>query len=44
VRDIGNVLRHQYATLSAPLIWNVIQDELPRLRRAVESIRMTLDR
>ncbi len=44
VRDIGNVLRHQYATLSAPLIWNVIQDELPRLRRAIADIRTKVGR
>jgi uncharacterized protein with HEPN domain len=38
VRDIGNVIRHQYASLSPLLIWNVIRDELPRLRAAVEAI------
>jgi uncharacterized protein with HEPN domain len=29
VRDIGNVIRHQYASLSPSLIWNVVPDELP---------------
>ena len=38
VRDIGNVLRHQYASVSAPLIWNVVQFELPKLRAAIESM------
>jgi uncharacterized protein with HEPN domain len=33
VRDIGNVIRHQYASLSPSLILNVVRDELPRLRR-----------
>jgi uncharacterized protein with HEPN domain len=38
VRDIGNVLRHQYSSLSPSLIWNVVRDELPRLRAAVEAM------
>jgi uncharacterized protein with HEPN domain len=43
VRDIGNVLRHQYASLSPSLIWNVVRDELPRLRAAVEAIQKDLE-
>lgn len=43
VRDIGNVIRHQYAALSPSLIWNVVRDELPRLRAAVEAIRRDLE-
>src|SRR3984957_3264613 len=39
VRDIGNVLRHQYASLSPSLIWNVVRDELPRLRAAIEAMQ-----
>lgn len=39
VRDIGNVLRHQYATLSKILLWNVVQDELPKLGTALETFR-----
>ena len=35
VRDIGNVLRHQYASLSPSLIWNVVHDGLLRLRAAI---------
>lgn len=38
VRDIGNVLRHQYASLSAILLWNVVKDELPLLRAALETM------
>jgi uncharacterized protein with HEPN domain len=41
VRDIGNVIRHQYASLS--LIWNVVRDELPRLRKAIAAIRRDLE-
>ena len=43
VRDIGNVIRHQYASLSPSLIWNVVRDELPRLRHAVIAIRKDLE-
>jgi uncharacterized protein with HEPN domain len=38
VRDIGNVLRHQYQGLSDPIIWRVVTDELPRLRLAVQAM------
>jgi uncharacterized protein with HEPN domain len=43
VRDIGNVIRHQYASLSPSLIWNVVRDELPRLRLASAAIRRELE-
>jgi uncharacterized protein with HEPN domain len=43
VRDIGNVIRHQYASLSPSLIWNVIRDELPKLRVAIAAIRRDLE-
>ena len=43
VRDIGNVIRHQYASLSPSLVWNVVRDELPRLRAAVAGIRRDLE-
>jgi uncharacterized protein with HEPN domain len=43
VRDIGNVIRHQYASLSPSLIWNVARDELPRLRAAAAAIRSDLE-
>jgi uncharacterized protein with HEPN domain len=43
VRDIGNVIRHQYASLSPSLIWNVVRDELPRLRVAAVVIRNDLE-
>ena len=43
VRDIGNVLRHQYASLSPSLIWNVVRDEMPRLRAAAEALRKDLE-
>jgi uncharacterized protein with HEPN domain len=39
VRGIGNVLRHDYASISDPIIWKVVTDELPPLKRAIEAIR-----
>lgn len=39
VRAIGNVLRHEYHGLSDMIVWNVVVDELPRLRTAVEALR-----
>jgi uncharacterized protein with HEPN domain len=38
VHGIGNVLRHEYSGLSDRIIWNVIVDELPRLKAAIEAI------
>jgi uncharacterized protein with HEPN domain len=38
VRGIGNVLRHEYHGLSDKIIWGVIQDEIPRLRVAIDAI------
>jgi uncharacterized protein with HEPN domain len=43
IRDIGNVIRYQYASLSPSLIWNVVRDELPRLRAAVAAIRANFE-
>lgn len=41
VRGIGNVLRHDYEGLSDRLIWNVVVDELPRLKAAIQAIAKT---
>lgn len=38
VADIGNVLRHEYHVISDRLLWKVIQEELPPLRLAVQTI------
>jgi uncharacterized protein with HEPN domain len=32
------VLRHEYSGLSDRIIWNVVVDELPRLKIAIEAI------
>ncbi len=43
VRGIGNVLRHEYSGLSDRIVWNVVVDELPRLKAAVEAIGTEID-
>lgn len=44
VAAIGNILRHEYHALSDRIIWNVVVDELPKLKIAVLSIRDKFDR
>ncbi len=43
VRGIGNVLRHDYEGLSDRIIWNVVLDELPRLKTAIQAIAKQID-
>ena len=38
IRGIGNVLRHDYEGLSDRILWNVVLDELPRLKTAIQAI------
>jgi uncharacterized protein with HEPN domain len=38
IAGIGNVLRHEYSGLSDRIIWNVVVDELPRLKAAIKAI------
>ena len=33
VAGIGNVLRHDYQAISAPVMWNLVRDDLPALDR-----------
>lgn len=44
VRGIGNVMRHDYDGLSDPIIWRVVTDELPKLKRAIESMKQRLEK
>ncbi|WP_377295859.1 DUF86 domain-containing protein [Rhizobium sp. SGZ-381] len=43
IRGIGNFLRHEYYGLSDAILWGVIQDELPKLRMAIDAIQRQLD-
>lgn len=42
IAGIGNVLRHDYHAISDKVIWDVIGDELPPLKAAVEDIAAAL--
>lgn len=33
VAGIGNVLRHDYGNIAAPIIWKLVRDDLPPLER-----------
>ncbi len=34
VAGIGNVLRHNYENISAPIMWKLVKEDLPHLDRA----------
>lgn len=36
VRDLGNVIRHDYDNVDTEKIWNIVHDDLPRLQDACE--------
>jgi uncharacterized protein with HEPN domain len=42
IAGIGNVLRHEYHTISDKVIWDVVRLELPALKTAIESIAATM--
>ncbi len=37
VAGIGNVLRHDYENISAPIMWKLVQDDLPPLEKICRS-------
>lgn len=39
IRGIGNAIRHDYAEVSVPVIWNVTRDHLKPLKKACDKIR-----
>ena len=38
IAGIGNVLRHDYHEVMPTILWAVLEDELPALKQAVESM------
>jgi uncharacterized protein with HEPN domain len=42
VAGIGNVLRHDYSGLADRIIWGVVHDELPKLKKAIKAISATI--
>ncbi len=43
VANIGNVLRHEYMEVAPDIIWAVVQDRLPELKQAVDSMVETAE-
>jgi len=42
VRDLGNLLRHEYDRVDLAIIWQTVIDDLPVLRNAVQAALMSL--
>jgi len=42
IRSIGNRIRHEYHRVEPSIIWSVVVDDLPPLRRAVDRLRATI--
>ncbi len=38
VRQFGSVLRHGYDTVDTRIIWNVVENELPKLKSAFDAL------
>ncbi len=38
VAGIGSVLRHDYHTISDKVIWDLVHDDLPQLKAAIEAM------
>jgi uncharacterized protein with HEPN domain len=38
IHDLGNVLRHGYDSIECQRIWDIIQQDLPPLRKSVEAV------
>lgn len=43
IAGMGNLLRHEYQSISDKVIWEVVQRDLPLLKTAVEAIAKSLD-
>jgi uncharacterized protein with HEPN domain len=42
VYGMGNFLRHSYHRISDEIVWNTVKDDLPLLRRIVETALQSL--
>lgn len=38
VAGLGNVFRHEYDAVSTPLVWEIVQDSLPPLKRTIAAM------
>ena len=43
VAGIGNVLRHEYHRVEDQIVWTVLKDELPSLKRHLEAMRAEIE-
>lgn len=43
VRGIGNVLRHEYHKVADPIVWAVVEQNLPTLRVGIERMQAAID-
>jgi uncharacterized protein with HEPN domain len=43
IAGMGNLLQHEYQSISDKVIWEVVERDLPALRTAVEAIAKSLD-
>lgn len=43
IRAVGNVLRHEYQSISDEIIWSVVVNNLPALSRVMTDIRSRLE-
>lgn len=41
---IGNILRHEYHTVSDRVVWNAVREDFPGLKAAIEAISAGLKR
>lgn len=40
IRQFGSVLRHDYDTVDTAIIWNVVENELPKLKAAFDALEI----
>ena len=38
IAAIGNILRHEYHTISDRVVWNAVHQDFPKLKAAIEAI------
>lgn len=43
IADFGNVLRHAYFAVDPDIVWRIVRDDLIPLRRALLTLRQSLD-
>jgi uncharacterized protein with HEPN domain len=44
VAGIGNVLRHGYEDIAAPILWKLVREDLPQLEHACRTERAAVER